>query len=202
MKQNRTPDAPTTAFATTPFDGVTGRKPSAEERAPKHAPTLRASLGARLTPPTPRAPHAPPKVVAPLPVVVELPPPLREEPESVPHATAMREQLKTLADTTTETLRGMRRDDAGRAKFMRLNKAAHERLAWLKTWIKVENGNNCGDSSHARHFNGLLAIIDRLQDSGAVLTDDEHDVVDGAAAWVEHIENMVAVARIKLGIAP
>lgn len=198
MTQNRTPDAPTTAFATTPFDGVTGRKPSADERAPKHVPTLRASLGERFSPPTPRAPHAPPKAVAPRPVVDELPSLLREEPESVPHATAMRESLKTIADTTTETLRGMRRDDVGRAKFMRLNAAVASRLTYLREWIKVENYTNCGEGSNLPHFKAMLAIVDRLQEGGARLTDAEHDAVDRFASMTEHVENTLAASRIKM----
>jgi len=101
-------------------------------------------------------------------------PPTYQEPTSLADALRMRSALKderVLLDAIPTTPDIQRQRDANAAELARLRK-----------WIKARNRE-----IHEKYpsedvvIRGLLAIIDRLMDEGAVLTDAEHSICDGAA---------------------
>ena len=182
-------------FTAAPFADVDGPKPARAAGASR--PSLRASIGERLSPPA-RAPrHAPPQ-----------PEPwqrvdLTTEPADVPHAVALREAVKAALDAAYRALRAMGRRDPGRPALCARIAAMQRRSRDLGRWARRESGADAGRFDELEIVRALLEAIDRAEESGHRLADDEREAVDHAAEFLAYADEVrVARRALKQGRAP
>lgn len=182
-------------YVAAPFDGVTGAKPSAPTARASKPPTLRAPVAAIVAREAPKAAHVPPKAEPRQKIDTTL------APESIAHAVSMREALKHRVAHLQQRVKG----EKGRLReeTVRLIQAAQKRSSELGDWIRSENGAQSNKRNNTDLIRALLDIIDRLEDEGAHVTDEERDVMDEAAEFVVWVREQVRIRNeMKRGLIP
>lgn len=165
----------TTIFTAAPFDHVDGAKPQ--------KPTLRATIAERRAPAKPSAVHVPPKAPKEPPVTVR-------EPTSVEDAKAQMAALSNLSaecQVAFAKLSGVPRTDPRRLALVERLNGVHAAQRTLKLWL-LQNANNPLSTASGAFFTpilrGLVDALNRAEDAGHELTDEEQDVLDKAAWWL------------------
>lgn len=180
----KTPTGTFRVFRSDPYEGVAGRRPSTDERQPVRAPSLRVSIGERIAPSAQSRDG--------------LPQWLCEEPSSVVEASELRRRGVVLLEEwqrsfATTPPGGAR--EALRTRVVTLGK----RVGALRDWIRAEN-RRLTPSEHPemepkRVIRDLLDVIDRAEDDGLVLTEDERAICDRAADVAQWIADTDEVNR-------
>lgn len=182
-------------YVAAPFDGVTGAKPATPTPRASKPPTLRAPVAAIVAREAPKAAHVPPKAEPWQKIDTTL------APESIAHAVSMREALKHRVAHLQQRVKG----EKGRLReeTVRLIQAAQKRSSELGDWIRSENGAQSNKRNNTDLIRALLDIIDRLEDEGAHVTDEERDVMDEAAEFVVWVREQVRIRNeMKRGLIP
>lgn len=182
-------------YVAEPFDGVTGAKPSTLTPRASKPPTLRAPVAAIVARETSKPAHVPPKAEPWQKIDTTL------HPENIAHAVSMREALKHRVVHLQQRVKG---EKGGlREETVRLIQAAQKRSAELGDWIRSENGSQSNKRNNTDLIRALLDVIDRLEDEGAKVNDEERDLMDEAAEFVVWAREQARIRNeMKRGLIP
>ncbi len=164
-------------FHAEPFAGIAGSKPerSRRRRSERHDPK-------------PKQFHGKPHDTA-------------QEPESLAQAIEMREAIKGQLVTMQAEVRGL--NGWRRSKAVAAITAAQSRCSDLSRWIKSRTIPDVRWPKSSDIVSGLLAILDRLEEEGVSLTDDEVEAMNVAAEFVAFKrENDAVRAAVNSGNVP
>ena len=182
-------------YVAAPFDGVTGAKPSTLTPRASKPPTLRAPVAAIVARETSKPAHVPPKAEPWQKIDTTL------QPENIAHAVSMREALKHRVVRLQQRVKG----EKGRLReeTVRLIQAAQKRSAELGDWIRSANGSQSNKRNNTDLIRALLDVIDRLEDEGAQVNDEERCLMDEAAEFVVWAHEQARIRNeMKRGLIP